>query len=55
MLLRFHTPQHLKAMSKAFSDSELKNKAVSLDGDTTIVPGTRLAAYRAAGSACRKS
>jgi acetoin utilization deacetylase AcuC-like enzyme len=51
-LLRFHAPQHVKLMNAAFAKSEKSGKQVDLDGDTNICPGTRLAAYRAAGAAC---
>ena len=51
-LLRFHSPQHVKNMNAAFKKSECSKKRLALDGDTNICPGTRLAAYRAAGAAC---
>jgi acetoin utilization deacetylase AcuC-like enzyme len=54
----FHTERHLQTLKKMFSASEYsKSRGLSgaetyrsIDGDTKVMPSTRNAVYRAAGS-----
>ena len=49
-ILLFHSPQHLSKLKKCFLESSEKSAAVSIDSDTIVMPKSRDAIYRAAGS-----